>query len=374
MISRHTIAVLFGAALLLAMTTVATAAKHIVNVSNFAFTPAKTQVYPGDTVRWVWGSGFHTTTSDVTSTKSWGSPTLSGSGQFFEVAFPLADGPGPFPYHCNFHPLSMEDTIFVVYAPTVHVIKVDDFAFTPANTLVNPGDTALWVWSSGLHSTVSDPSSFKTWSSPNLSAAGQVFSQIFTLVDGPGPFPYHCGFHPLTMKDTIFVNYPASVHHIRVGDEFFSPANTLVNQGDQVIWAWQNGLHNTASDPSSAKSWTSPNLSTTGHNFQLTFTAGDGPGPFPYHCDFHPLTMLDTIFVNAAPPCTACGNANSDASINISDAVYLIAYIFAGGSAPETCVYPLGHGDANGDAVVNISDAVYLIAYIFAGGASPHCQ
>ncbi|GEM_PF-5935518 len=62
-----------------------------------------------------------------------------------------------------------------------------------------------------------------------------------------------------------------------------------------------------------------------------------------------------------------CGDANGDAAVNISDAVSLIAYIFAGGSAPS----PLAAGDANCDAAVNISDAVYLIAYIFAAGPAP---
>jgi hypothetical protein len=62
-----------------------------------------------------------------------------------------------------------------------------------------------------------------------------------------------------------------------------------------------------------------------------------------------------------------CGDANDDASVDISDAVYLIAYIFSGGSAPS----PLLAGDANCDSTVDISDAVYLIAYIFSGGAAP---
>jgi plastocyanin len=374
MMSRHAFAVLIVATLLLAMTAVANATKHIVSVTNFAFTPAKTQVFPGDTVRWVWGSGVHTTTSDPGSTKSWASPALSGSGQSFEVVFNFADGPGPFPYHCNFHSLSMEDTIFVNYAPTVHVIKVNDFAFTPAKTLVNPGDTVLWVWSSGVHNAVSDPSSFKVWSSPNLSAAGQFFTQVFTLVDGPGAFPYRCSFHPLTMLDTIFMNYPTTVHHIGVSDFAFTPAKTHVNSGDLVIWAWKNGIHNTASDPSSPKSWASPNLGSTGDSFQLMFASGDGNGPFPYHCDFHPLSMLDTIFVNGTPVCTSCGDANSDGSVDISDAVFLIAHIFSGGTAPGSCNYAKGKGDANGDGSVDISDVVFLIARIFSGGAAPHCQ
>jgi hypothetical protein len=69
----------------------------------------------------------------------------------------------------------------------------------------------------------------------------------------------------------------------------------------------------------------------------------------------------------ATGPSYVCGDANGDAAVNISDAVSLIAYIFAGGPAPS----PLLAGDANCDSAVNISDAVYLIAYIFAGGPAP---
>jgi trimeric autotransporter adhesin len=72
--------------------------------------------------------------------------------------------------------------------------------------------------------------------------------------------------------------------------------------------------------------------------------------------------------------CTSCGDANSDGGVDISDAVFLIAYIFSGGSAPSDCNYANGQGDANADGGVDISDAVYLIAYIFSGGPAPHCQ
>jgi hypothetical protein len=72
-------------------------------------------------------------------------------------------------------------------------------------------------------------------------------------------------------------------------------------------------------------------------------------------------------------PCNSCGDANSDGSINIADAVFLILYVFSGGAAPGPCNYPLGMGDANGDGEIDISDAVYLISYIFSGGPAPHC-
>lgn len=60
-----------------------------------------------------------------------------------------------------------------------------------------------------------------------------------------------------------------------------------------------------------------------------------------------------------------CGDANSDLSVDVSDAVYLINYSFAGGPAPN----PLEAGDPNCDQLVDVSDAVYLINYAFAGGA-----
>jgi PKD repeat protein len=62
-----------------------------------------------------------------------------------------------------------------------------------------------------------------------------------------------------------------------------------------------------------------------------------------------------------------CGDANDDGMVDISDVVYLIAYIFSGGAPPS----PLLAGDANCDHAVDISDVVYLIAYIFSGGAKP---
>ncbi len=63
----------------------------------------------------------------------------------------------------------------------------------------------------------------------------------------------------------------------------------------------------------------------------------------------------------------ACGDADNNGIITISDAVFLINYIFAGGPAPaQLCL-----GDADGNAIITISDAVFLINYIFAGGPAP---
>ncbi|MFH2056613.1 MAG: dockerin type I repeat-containing protein [bacterium] len=63
----------------------------------------------------------------------------------------------------------------------------------------------------------------------------------------------------------------------------------------------------------------------------------------------------------------ACGDANGDAIVNITDAVYLIQYIFNDGPDPVS----VEAGDANCDGIVNITDAVYLIQFIFNGGPAP---
>ncbi|MFW9817486.1 MAG: thrombospondin type 3 repeat-containing protein, partial [Candidatus Thorarchaeota archaeon] len=64
-----------------------------------------------------------------------------------------------------------------------------------------------------------------------------------------------------------------------------------------------------------------------------------------------------------------CGDADSEKTINVGDAVFLVNYIFKGGPAPE----PLDAGDANCDSDVNVGDAVYLVNYIFKGGPEPCC-
>ncbi len=74
-----------------------------------------------------------------------------------------------------------------------------------------------------------------------------------------------------------------------------------------------------------------------------------------------------SLSVTVTSPPYICGDANSTGSVNISDAVFLIAYIFSGGPAPN----PLISGDADCSGSVNISDAVYLINHIFGGGPAP---
>lgn len=61
------------------------------------------------------------------------------------------------------------------------------------------------------------------------------------------------------------------------------------------------------------------------------------------------------------------GDPDCSGIVTISDVVFLISYVFSGGSPP----HDLNAADADGSCQVTISDAVYLINYIFAGGPPP---
>ena len=61
------------------------------------------------------------------------------------------------------------------------------------------------------------------------------------------------------------------------------------------------------------------------------------------------------------------GDLDGDGIVSISDAVFLVVYIFADGPAPD----PLTLADTNCDGHYNLTDAVVIIAYLFADGPAP---
>ncbi len=78
--------------------------------------------------------------------------------------------------------------------------------------------------------------------------------------------------------------------------------------------------------------------------------------------DYYPTIISSSLEVQGG----LRGDANLDGAITVSDAVFLINFIFASGAAP-----PVYNGDADSSGLVNVSDVVFLIAYIFGGGPAP---
>jgi hypothetical protein len=64
------------------------------------------------------------------------------------------------------------------------------------------------------------------------------------------------------------------------------------------------------------------------------------------------------------------GDADGSGGLDISDAVYLIQFIFQGGPPPQPRIEA---GDMDCSGGVDISDAVYMIQYIFQGGPPAPC-
>ena len=61
------------------------------------------------------------------------------------------------------------------------------------------------------------------------------------------------------------------------------------------------------------------------------------------------------------------GDANGDASVNVSDAVGILDSLFSFAGGPD-CVDAL---DVNDDGSIDISDSVYLLLFLFSGGNAP---
>ncbi|NNF06366.1 MAG: T9SS type A sorting domain-containing protein [Candidatus Eisenbacteria bacterium] len=93
-----------------------TNARFTVLVRNNEFDPRELSIASGDTVDWVWESGFHTTTSGIGSASGlnagalWDAPIDSGN-LIFTYVFTAAD---IYPYFCRPHEsVDMRGTIFV---------------------------------------------------------------------------------------------------------------------------------------------------------------------------------------------------------------------------------------------------------------------
>lgn len=60
------------------------------------------------------------------------------------------------------------------------------------------------------------------------------------------------------------------------------------------------------------------------------------------------------------------GDSNSDGKLTVTDVVYLVNYLFKGGTEPWLLL-----SDCNNDQKVTVSDVVYLVNYLFKGGPVP---
>jgi len=162
------------------------ATKWVVTVQNFVFTPSSLpNVIVGDTIRWEWINGTHTTTSTSipAGAATWDSP-IDATNQTFEYPVTIA---GTYNYHCMHHPTVMIASFTATgTTPTLVVL--------PSNQNVNPsaGSTVFNVTSNSDWTAMSNA----TWCTVTPSGSG----------NGPITAAYAQNTTGLPRIDTITVN------------------------------------------------------------------------------------------------------------------------------------------------------------------------
>lgn len=131
---------------------------------------------------------------------------------------------------------------------------------------------------------------------------------------------------------------------------FTSGATGFVDTHD-----WDFGDSNFAGSDSPVHTYTAAGT------YTVTYTV-TGPGGSD--------TMVATDLITVIDPNAAAlflrGDANSDVTVNVADAVRVLNYLFPSGAAPVIgCLSAL---DANDDGTIDISDPVRILSYLFGGG------
>jgi hypothetical protein len=150
--------------------------------------------------------------------------------------------------------------------------------------------------------------------------------------------------------------------HEFLADSLSDTVNIQNNGEGDLNWAaswsevWLTAIPASGTAPSSLTIKVSPETLVEGDYIDTIWieSVEASNSPFPIEVFFDVNTCLGM-----------CGDANNDGTFNISDAVWIIGYIFVGGPQPipvKAC------GDANGDGFVNVSDVVWIIIYVFLGG------
>jgi hypothetical protein len=100
---------------------------------------------------------------------------------------------------------------------------------------------------------------------------------------------------------------------------------------------------------------------------ETTFVEVDGYNDYSPMFGGHFATYTPRVTTGTLSVCAMRGDLDGSLSINMSDLMYLVDYLFNGGPAPS----PLEAGDVNCQGGVNIIDLTYLIEYLFFSGPPP---
>jgi hypothetical protein len=83
-------------------------------------------------------------------------------------------------------------------------------------------------------------------------------------------------------------------------------------------------------------------------------------------CDDSDCSETDICTAPAGPRLVR-GDANSDGSINLTDGVIPLLYLFSGGTEPAC----MDSADTNDTGAIEITDAIIVFGWLFSGGNAP---
>ena len=92
---------------------------------------------------------------------------------------------------------------------TVITVTVTNFSFSPASFTANVGDTVMWMWTLGTHTTTSltVPAGAATWNHP-MTSSNTMFTYVITQ---PGSYTYWCAIHTTNMEGSFTATVAAGV-------------------------------------------------------------------------------------------------------------------------------------------------------------------
>jgi len=116
---------------------------HIVNVTNFDFTPANLVIHAGDTVEWHNQEGTHGIDETTATNPAGFARASSATAWVYSFTFPTARAT-PFTYECTVHGASMPGTITVNAATSTEPPPASGYRLdVPAPNPFTVGTTAL---------------------------------------------------------------------------------------------------------------------------------------------------------------------------------------------------------------------------------------
>ncbi len=215
-----------------------------------------------------------------------------------------------------------------------------------------------------------------------LNAQG-YFTTIDILTPEPPLHPYFdAQFIPVFWNDLWVKDSSSGFGHGAI----YTFNNTVSNPAapDTFIVEWYRIANfNSASDTLTTFELIFSNDKTSNGNIALLYkhvgTTGLGTsstiGLFDLNCDGYPIydgntpaTRFGTAPINTSGTVTyKPGDAERDNKVNLADIMYMVNYIFKGGSGPK----PGDAGDANCDTNLTLPDITYLVNYVFKGGPPP---